>query len=76
MSYDKKYREWYYKVDELVFYKLPIYGRYKHTFIIDIYENNQVIPKTYKLGYTHNNYIMLRSDIDRKALEKILKRVY
>ena len=77
MSYHKKYREWYYKVDELVFYKLPNHGRYKHTFITGIYENNLVVPKTYKLGYTLHNPIFLQTNLhDISALEKILKRVY
>lgn len=78
MSYHKKHREWFYKIPELVFYKCPIYGRFQHTFIPDMFYYNQDIPKTYKLGYVdyHENNIFSDKWRDIKILEKILKRVY
>lgn len=78
MSYHKKHREWFHNVSYLTFYKCPIYGRFRHTLILDGFYDNQEIPKTYKLGYVdyHKNDIFFECWLNRRILEKILKRVY
>lgn len=76
MSYHKKRREWFHNVSDLMFYKCPIYGRFQHTFIPDMFYYNQDIPKTYKLGYVDYNLVMTHCYKNIMILEKILKRVY